>query len=186
MPFIETGIPGLLVFEPKVWEDERGYFFEAFNERIFKEAGIERPFVQDNQARSVRGVLRGLHYQVAPYSQAKLVRVLEGEVLDVAVDLRDDSPTYGESFNLILSAENKKQLYVPRGFAHGYVVLSKTAEFFYKCDNFYARQEEGGILFNDPTLKIDWQIPESDLIISDKDRQLPTFGKHRTLEIAYG
>jgi len=186
MPFTETGIPGLLVFDPQVWEDERGYFYEAFNERIFREAGIEQPFVQDNQARSVRGVLRGLHYQVAPYSQAKLVRVLEGEVLDVVVDLRDDSPTYGQSYNLVLSAENKRQLYVPRGFAHGYVVLSETAEFFYKCDNFYAKQEEGGIIFNDPTLQIDWQVPASELIISDKDRQLPTFGKHRTLEIAYG
>ena len=186
MPFSKTGIPGLLVFEPKVWEDERGYFYEAFNERLFKEAGISRPFVQDNQARSVRGVLRGLYYQVAPYSQAKLVRVLEGEVLDVAVDLRDDSPTYGQSYSLVLSADNKKQLYVPRGFAHGYVVLSETAEFFYKCDNFYAKQEEGGIIFNDPALQIDWRIPESDLIISEKDRVLPTFGQHRTLEIAYG
>jgi len=186
MPFIETGIQGLLIFEPKVWEDDRGYFYEAFNERIFQEAGIKRPFVQDNQARSVRGVLRGLHYQVAPFSQAKLVRVLEGEVLDVAVDLRDDSPTYGKSFSLLLSAENKKQLYVPRGFAHGYVVLSETAEFFYKCDNFYAREQEGGIIYNDPNLNIDWQIPESDLIISEKDHLLPTFGQHRTLEIAYG
>lgn len=180
MPFSPTGIDGLQLFEPRVFEDDRGYFFEAYNARLFDEAGIERPFVQDNQARSVRGVLRGLHYQVAPYAQAKLVRVLEGEVLDVAVDLREESPTYGQHYAVRLSAENKKQLYIPRGFAHAYVVLSETAEFFYKCDNFYAPDHEGGIIFNDSTLNIDWGITAEELIISKKDLQLPVFGEHRT------
>lgn len=179
MPFIETGIPDLVLFEPQVWADERGYFFEAFNEKTFAEAGITCSFVQDNQARSVRGVLRGLHYQVGPYAQAKLVRVLEGEVLDVAVDLRPDSPTYGRWFGVHLSAENKRQLFVPRGFAHGYVVLSEEAEFFYKCDNFYSREHEGGIRYNDPTLAIDWEIPAQVVILSDKDQDLPIFGLHR-------
>jgi dTDP-4-dehydrorhamnose 3,5-epimerase len=179
MPFVETRFKDLKVFEPKVWADDRGYFFEAFNQKIFEEAGISRPFVQDNQARSTFGVLRGLHYQVAPYAQAKLVRVLEGEVLDVVVDCRPDSDTYGEWFSIRLSAENKKQLYVPRGFAHGYVVLSPTAEFFYKCDNFYSKESEGGVIFNDPKLNIDWQIDLSDAILSDKDKILPEFGQHR-------
>lgn len=179
MPFVETRFKDLKVFEPKVWADDRGYFFEAFNQKNFEEAGISRPFVQDNQARSTFGVLRGLHYQVAPYAQAKLVRVLEGEVLDVVVDCRPDSDTYGEWFSIRLSAENKKQLYVPRGFAHGYVVLSPTAEFFYKCDNFYSKKSEGGVIFNDPKLNIDWQINLSDAILSDKDKILPEFGQHR-------
>lgn len=180
MPFTQTGMDGLLLFDPKVWEDERGYFFEAFNARTFAEAGIERPFVQDNQARSVKGVLRGLHYQVPPFAQAKLVRVLEGEVLDVVVDLRNESATYGQSYSVRLSAENKRQLYVPRGFAHSYVVLSDTAEFFYKCDNFYSRPHEGGIIYNDPGLNIDWLLPAHELIVSEKDRALPAFGQHRT------
>jgi dTDP-4-dehydrorhamnose 3,5-epimerase len=179
MPFLPTGIPDLQIFEPKVWEDERGYFFEAFNEQIFAEAGITSPFVQDNQARSTYGVLRGLHYQVPPFAQAKLVRVLEGEVLDVALDLRPDSPTYGQHFSVLLSAKNKKQLYVPRGFAHGYLVLSETAEFFYKCDNFYAKSHEGGVIYNDPQLNIDWKIDLEKVILSEKDRILPAFGSHR-------
>jgi len=180
MPFTQTGIDGLLIFDPKVWKDERGYFYEAYNAHTFAQVGIERPFVQDNQARSVRGVLRGLHYQIPPFAQAKLVRVLEGEVLDVVVDLRDNSATYGQTYSVRLSAENKRQFYVPRGFAHGYVVLSETAEFFYKCDNFYSKPHEGGIIFNDPSLNIDWQLPAEELIISDKDQVLPKFGKHRT------
>jgi dTDP-4-dehydrorhamnose 3,5-epimerase len=179
MPFSPTGIPDLLLFEPKVWEDDRGYFFEAFNAHTFTEAGITRPFVQDNQARSTFGVLRGLHYQVAPFAQAKLVRVLEGEVLDVAIDIRPDSPTYGQHYSVLLSAKNKKQLYVPRGFAHGYVVLSETAEFFYKCDNFYSKAHEGGIIFNDPALGIDWKIDLEEAILSEKDRLLPKMGAHR-------
>jgi dTDP-4-dehydrorhamnose 3,5-epimerase len=180
MPFIETPIEGLLVFEPQVWGDERGYFFEAFNEQVFAKAGITRPFVQDNQARSSYGVLRGLHYQTGTAAQAKLVRVLEGEVLDVVVDLRNNSATYGQWYSIRLSAANKRQLYVPRDFAHGYVVLSETAEFFYKCDNFYAKQNEGGIIYNDPTLNIDWEINLNDAVLSDKDKVLPLFGQHLT------
>jgi dTDP-4-dehydrorhamnose 3,5-epimerase len=179
MPFIPTPIPGLLVFEPQVWADERGYFFEAFNAQTFKAAGIEADFVQDNQARSTFGVLRGLHYQLDSFAQAKLVRVLEGEVLDVVVDIRPQSPTYGQSYSIRLSAENKKQLFVPKGFAHGYVVLSPTAEFFYKCDNFYSKAHEGGIHYNDPQLQIDWEIDLNEAILSEKDQVLPYFGAHR-------
>lgn len=180
MPFTHTGIDGLLIFDPKIWEDERGYFYEAFNANTFAEAGIKRPFVQDNQAQSVRGVLRGLHYQLPPFAQAKLVRVLRGEVLDVVVDLRKGSATYGQTYSVRLSAQNKRQLYVPRGFAHGYVVLSETAEFFYKCDNFYSKPHEGGIIFDDPRLDINWLLPKDELIISAKDQVLPAFGQHRT------
>lgn len=179
MPFIPTEIEGLLIFEPQVFADERGYFFESYNQRIFEQAGITTPFVQDNQARSVRGVLRGLHYQIEPFAQAKLVRVLEGSVLDVVVDLRPQSATYGKWLGVELSAQNKRQLYVPRGFAHGYVVLSDTAEFFYKCDNFYSKAHEGGIIYNDPSLGIDWQMPLDAAIVSEKDKILPTFGNHR-------
>lgn len=182
MPFLETNITGLMVFEPKVWEDDRGYFYEAFNHKTFQEAGIDATFVQDNQARSTYGVLRGLHYQVAPFAQAKLVRVLEGEVLDVVVDCRPDSETYGAWYSVRLSAANKRQLFVPHGFAHGYVVLSETAEFFYKCDNYYSKASEGGIIFNDPTLNIDWEIDLNDAILSEKDKLLPEFGKHRKNE----
>lgn len=179
MSFIPTEIEGLLIFEPQVFADERGYFFESYNQRIFEQAGITTPFVQDNQARSVRGVLRGLHYQIEPFAQAKLVRVLEGSVLDVVVDLRPQSATYGKWLGVELSAQNKRQLYVPRGFAHGYVVLSDTAEFFYKCDNFYSKAHEGGIIYNDPSLGIDWQMPLDAAIVSEKDKILPTFGNHR-------
>ncbi|MCO6489704.1 MAG: dTDP-4-dehydrorhamnose 3,5-epimerase [Phaeodactylibacter sp.] len=179
MPFIDTPIDGLKVFLPKVWADERGYFFESFNQNLFEQGGVIADFVQDNQARSAYGVLRGLHYQVEPYAQAKLVRVLQGEVLDVAVDIREGSPTYGQSYSLVISAENKRQLFIPRGFAHGYVVLSETAEFFYKCDNYYSREHEGGIRFDDPKLNIDWQVGEQDLVLSGRDRGLPLFGEHR-------
>lgn len=179
MPFLNTPIPDLMIFEPKVWADDRGYFFESFNENAFREAGIDAHFVQDNQARSTYGVLRGLHYQVGTYAQAKLVRVLEGEVLDVVVDIREGSPSYGQSYSILLSAENKRQLFVPRGFAHGYVVLSETAEFFYKCDNFYSKAHEGGILYNDPSLSIDWKIDSSEAILSDKDKVNTPFGAHR-------
>ena len=179
MPFTETEIPDLKIFEPTVFTDERGYFFEAFNAKVFREGGIEAQFVQDNQARSTVGVLRGLHYQVAPFAQAKLVRVIHGEVLDVAVDLRENSPTYGKWYSIRLSAENKRQFFVPRGFAHGYVVLSETAEFFYKCDNFYSKTHEGGIRWDDPTLKIDWEIDAAKVVLSEKDKVLPGFGEHR-------
>lgn len=179
MPFIDTPIDGLKVFLPKVWEDDRGYFFESFNQSLFEQGGVIADFVQDNQARSTFGVLRGLHYQVEPYAQAKLVRVLRGEVLDIAVDIREGSPTYGQSYSLVLSAENKRQLFIPRGFAHGYVVLSETAEFFYKCDNYYSKEYEGGIRFDDPTLNIDWGISQEEMVLSEKDKGLPLFGEHR-------
>ena len=177
--FIETEIPGLIIFEPKVWGDHRGYFYESFNQQTFAAAGIDCHFVQDNQARSDFGVLRGLHYQRGKYAQAKLVRVLEGEVLDVAVDLRPDSPTYGQHKTVRLSSKNKRQLFVPRGFAHGYVVLSETAEFFYKCDNFYHKAAEGGIIYNDPQLNIDWEIDLDAAVLSEKDLILPKFGEHQ-------
>ena len=178
MPFIKTDFPGLIVFEPKVFGDHRGYFYESYNANSFKAGGITADFVQDNQARSTYGVLRVLHYQLGEHAQAKLVRVIEGAVLDVVVDLREGSPTYGQSYGIELSAENKKQLFVPRGFAHGYVVLSETAEFFYKCDNFYNKASEGGLIYNDPQLKIDWRIDLSKAQLSEKDLILPVLGKH--------
>lgn len=179
MPFVKTDIEDLFIFEPQVWKDERGYFYESFNENTFKAAGIDSQFVQDNQAKSTFGVLRGLHYQTGAHAQAKLVRVISGEVLDVVVDLRPDSKTYGRSFSIILSAENKKQLFVPRGFAHGYVVLSESAEFFYKCDNFYNKEAESGLIYNDDQLGIDWQLASEDIILSEKDKVQPTFGNHK-------
>lgn len=173
MPFIETGIPDLLVFEPMVFEDSRGFFFEAYNQKIFGGAGIECPFVQDNQSSSTYGVVRGLHYQVPPFAQAKLVRALVGSILDVAVDIRKGSPTFGKVFSIELSAANKKQLFIPAGFAHGFSVLSEVAEVLYKCDQFYSKANEQGIIYNDPTLNIDWQIPLEKAIVSDKDLVLP-------------
>lgn len=174
MIFIETQLKGCFILEPKIIKDQRGYFMESFNEQTFqKGTGQNVHFVQDNQSFSTQGVLRGLHYQTGEHAQAKLVRVLQGEVLDVAVDIRPDSPTYGQSVSILLSAENQKQFFVPRGFAHGFLVLSETATFFYKCDNFYNKESEGGIIFNDPTLNIDWQFEPKDLIISEKDEQLP-------------
>ena len=174
MPFTETGLPGLLIFEPKVFNDSRGYFFESYSARAFEEYGLNLPFVQDNQARSTYGVLRGLHYQQEPYAQTKLIRVLEGRIIDVVVDIRKGSPTYGKSFTIELSAENKLQLLVPKGFAHGYSVISATAEVMYKCDNFYHKASEGGIIYNDPALKIDWGIKLEDAQVSEKDLVLPT------------
>lgn len=178
MPFIETGFQGLVLFEPTIWPDSRGYFFESYNAEIFKKQGIYTTFVQDNQAKSSFGVLRGLHYQVPPFDQAKLVRVLEGEVLDIALDLRPDSETFGRHYSVRLSAHNKLQMFIPRGFAHGYVVLSESAEFFYKCDNFYSKAHEAGVRYNDPMLAIDWQVSVDDLIVSDKDKMLPFWGQH--------
>lgn len=175
----ESPLKGLFVITPKVFEDERGYFFESFRSDFFISLGINQPFVQDNQSKSTYGVLRGLHYQTGEHAQAKLVRVISGTVFDVAVDLRKDSPTYGQHFGAILSEENKKQMYIPRGFAHGFVVLSDTAEFFYKCDNLYNKEAEGGLIWNDPTLHIDWKIDPAAINISEKDRELPTFGNHR-------
>jgi len=173
MPFIKTEFPGLLVFEPKVFEDNRGYFFESYNQQLFSAEGIEINFVQDNQARSSYGVVRGLHYQLNPHAQTKLIRVLSGEIIDAVVDIRKNSPTYGEAYTILLSAENKKQLLVPKGFAHGYSVISETAEVFYKCDEFYHKESEGGIFWNDPSLQIDWQLPADKIVVSDKDKVHP-------------
>lgn len=174
MPFTESGIPGLLVYEPRVFNDNRGYFFESYNAQTFEKEGVHLSFVQDNQARSTYGVLRGLHYQQEPYAQTKLIRVLEGRIIDVAVDLRRGSPTYGKSFAIELSAENKLQLLVPKGFAHGYAVISETAEVMYKVDNFYNKASEGGIIYNDPALNIDWGIKLDDALVSEKDLVLPS------------
>jgi dTDP-4-dehydrorhamnose 3,5-epimerase len=175
MKFIETKLKGCFILEPKIIKDERGYFMESFNEKTFQEGiGQKVTFVQDNQSFSTKGVLRGLHYQCGEYAQAKLVRVLQGEVLDVAVDLRPESKTYGQYESVVLSAENQLQFFMPRGFAHGFLVLSETATFFYKCDNLYNKESEAGLIFNDETLNINWNFPFKDLIISDKDLVLPT------------
>lgn len=174
MPFTETEIPDLLIYEPRVFDDSRGYFFESYNAGTFEQQGLRFPFVQDNQARSTYGVLRGLHFQREPYAQTKLVRALEGSILDVVVDIRKGSPTYGKVFTIELSAKNKLQLLVPKGFAHGYSVLSETAEVMYKCDNFYNKSSEGGIVYNDPALNIDWGFDLKDAVVSDKDLVLPT------------
>lgn len=173
MPFTSTGIEGLLVFEPRVFEDDRGYFFEAYNQSVFEAEGLHYNFVQDNQSFSKYGTIRGLHYQQNPYAQCKLVRVLEGNILDVAVDIRKTSPTYGKVFSIELSSENKKQLLISAGFAHGFSVLSETAMVMYKCDALYNKESEGGIIYNDPTLAIDWQIPDESAIVSEKDLALP-------------
>jgi dTDP-4-dehydrorhamnose 3,5-epimerase len=175
MKFIETKLKGCFILEPKIIKDERGYFMESFNEKTFQEGiGQKVTFVQDNQSFSSKGVLRGLHYQCGVHAQAKLVRVILGEVLDVAVDLRPDSKTYGQYEAVVLSEENKLQFFIPRGFAHGFLVLSETATFFYKCDNLYNKESEAGLIFNDETLNINWNFPFKDLIISDKDLVLPT------------
>jgi dTDP-4-dehydrorhamnose 3,5-epimerase len=175
MPFIPTPIQDLLIFEPRIFEDNRGYFFEAYNEQVFAEAGIDIKFVQDNQSKSSFGVIRGLHYQQDPFAQTKLVRVLEGKILDVAIDIRKGSPHFGQSFSIELSADNKKQLLIPAGFAHGFSVLSETAVVLYKCDRFYNKESEGGIRFDDPMLAIDWGIPKGQEVVSEKDIQLPFF-----------
>jgi len=182
MNFIETKLKGCFRIEPKIIRDERGYFMESFNERTF-ESGIGQSiqFVQDNQSFSSKGVLRGLHYQCGEHAQAKLVRVLHGEVLDVAVDIRPDSETYGHYESVILSAEKQNQFFIPRGFAHGFLVLSQTATFFYKCDNFYNKESEGGIMFNDPEINIDWQFEIEKLIISEKDQVLPTLSNAKKI-----
>lgn len=171
MPYLPISeIKGLFVFEPRVFADERGYFFESFHHEQFCEAtGFEGKFVQDNQSRSHFGVMRGLHFQLPPHAQSKLVRVTQGEVFDVAVDVRKNSPTFGKHFGVVLSAENKKQFFIPRGFAHGFVVLSESADLLYKCDDYYAPKHEGGVLYHDADLGIDWQIPADKLIVSGKD-----------------
>jgi len=168
-----TPIQDLLIINPTVFEDARGYFFEAYNQNTLANQGITINFVQDNQSFSKRGTLRGLHYQNPPFAQTKLVRVLQGEIIDVAVDIRKQSPTYGQHFAIQLSAENKKQLLIPHGFAHGFSVISETAVVMYKCDQFYHKESEGGIRFDDPALNIDWGMDLKDAIVSDKDLVLP-------------
>ena len=174
MNIIKTPIEGLLVIEPQVFKDARGYFVETYNEERYRAAGIDAQFVQDNQSCSSYGVVRGLHFQRPPYSQAKLVCCTVGRVLDVAVDLRKGSKTYGQWFGVELSEDNKRQFFIPRGFAHGFSVLSNQAIFTYKCDNLYHPEADGGILLSDPDLAIDWQVPENLRIISDKDKKHPT------------
>lgn len=175
MKIEQTPIQDLVIITPTVFADERGYFMESYNKTKLRDLGIDIEFVQDNQSFSKKGTLRGLHYQNPPYAQTKLVRVLEGEIIDVAVDLRKESPTYGQSFAIQLTAENKKQLLVPQGFAHGFSVISETAVVMYKCDQFYDKASEGGIRFDDATLNIDWGMDLKDAIVSEKDLILPDF-----------
>lgn len=171
MNIIKTDIEGVVVIEPRVFNDNRGYFFESFSQKIFQEEVCKTTFVQDNESKSSFGVLRGLHFQKPPHAQSKLVRVIQGKVLDVAVDIRNGSPTFGQYISVELSEENKRQFFVPRGFAHGFVVLSDEVIFQYKCDNYYAPQYEGAIAWDDPDLGIDWQIPTDKIILSDKDKK---------------
>ena len=180
MPFIPTKIKDVIIFEPRIFTDDRGYFFETYNEKLFNDNGIAAKFVQDNQSKSSYGVIRGLHFQKCEHAQAKLVRVLQGSVLDVAVDLRKGSETYGKHVAVELSDVNNLQLFIPRGFAHGFSVLSRTAVFAYKCDNLYCKESEGGIDCNDPDLGIDWQIPAEDRILSEKDKLHPLFKDFET------
>lgn len=175
MEVIKTDIEGVVIIEPTIFGDSRGYFYESFNQNEFNQKVAPVTFVQDNQSRSCHGVLRGLHFQKPPYQQSKLVRVVEGSVLDVAVDIRPDSPTYGKHVAVELTAENHRQLFIPRGFAHGFVVLSENAVFQYKCDNFYSPQHEGGYAWNSPALGIDWRLPEEELSFSAKDLKWPEF-----------
>jgi len=173
MELIHTPIEGLVVIEPKVFKDARGYFLETYSEERYREAGITAKFVQDNMSCSSYGVVRGLHFQRPPYTQAKLVSCVQGEVLDVAVDLRKDSPTYGQHYSVLLTSENHRQFFIPKGFAHGFSVLSETAVFTYKCDELYHPEADGGILLGDESLGIDWRIPVEDRILSEKDMHHP-------------
>jgi len=182
MTFTSTHPDGCFIIEPNVINDGRGYFMESFNQEKFEKGiGNKVHFVQDNQSYSTKGVLRGLHYQTSVYAQAKLVRVLQGEVLDVAVDIRPGSKTYGAHVAVVLSAENSKQLFIPRGFAHGFLVLSNTATFFYKCDNLYNKESEGGLIYNDPAVGINWGVAQEELLISEKDMALPNLEDSRKI-----
>ncbi len=185
MEIIKTDIPDLLVIKPQIFSDPRGYFFESYTAKKYKEAGIPVNFIQDNISKSSYGVIRGLHYQLAPYSQSKFIQVLEGKILDVAVDLRKNSPTFGKHYAIELSSETKEQFFIPQGFAHGFSVLSETAVVMYKCDNYYSQEAERGIAYNDTTLNIDWKIPADKAIISTKDSILPSF-KEAEHNFAYG
>lgn len=182
MDVIKTEIPDVLIFEPKVFGDDRGFFFESFNQKVFEDAvGRKVEFVQDNHSKSTKGVLRGLHYQLAPYAQGKLVRCVVGEVFDVAVDIRRSSPTFGQWVGVHLSAENKRQLWIPEGFAHGFLVLSETAEFVYKTTNYYSKEHEGSIIWNDETLNIKWPAI-SNPSLSQKDSESSLFNKAKYVE----
>lgn len=182
MKLINTDIEGVFIIEPRLFEDERGYFFEAFSERAFAElTGIETHFVQDNESRSARGVVRGLHFQLPPHAQSKLVRVVRGTILDVAVDIRRGSPTFGRHVAVELSEHNHRQLFIPRGFAHGFSVLEGDAIVEYKCDNYYAPESEGAIRWDDPTLAVDWQLADNEAIVSAKDIANPMFEECKTL-----
>ena len=180
MEVLKTDIEGVLILEPRIFKDARGYFFESFSSREFEEKVCKTTFVQDNESFSSYGVVRGLHFQKPPYTQSKLVRVIKGSVLDVAVDIRKGSPTYGKHVAVELSEENHRQLFVPRGFAHGFAVLSEEVLFQYKCDNFYAPQSEGGIAWDDPVLKIDWRIPLDKVILSPKDGLHPKLDNYQS------
>lgn len=173
MEIIETKIPGLVIIEPRIFRDDRGYFFESFSQRNFEEQVCKTQFVQDNESKSSYGVLRGLHFQKPPYAQSKLVRVIKGAVLDVAVDIRKGSPTFGQHVAVELTEDNHRQFFIPRGFAHGFSVLTDEVIFQYKCDNFYAPRSEGAIAWNDPQLNIDWRIPADKVVLSEKDRHHP-------------
>lgn len=177
MKIIKTIIPDLLIIEPTVFEDRRGYFFESYNQNLFEKESLPYKFVQDNQSKSECGVIRGLHFQIEPYAQIKLVRVLSGKIFDVAVDIRKGSPTFGQWIGEELSGENKRQMLIPKGFAHGFSVLSETAVVFYKCDNFYHPEADRGIIYNDESLNINWKIDPDKAIVSQKDLNLPAFEK---------
>ena len=180
MEVIKTDIEGVVIIEPRIFKDARGYFFESFSTKEFQEKVCQTTFVQDNESFSSYGVVRGLHFQKPPYTQSKLVRVIKGAVLDVAVDLRKGSPTYGKHVAVELTGENHRQLFIPKGFAHGFSVLSDEVLFQYKCDNFYAPQSEGGIAWNDPALQIDWRIPADKIILSEKDTKHPLLEDYNT------
>ena len=175
MQIESTGFEGLMIIQPRVFGDDRGYFFESYNEAVFQRSGLNFNWVQDNQSRSKHGVIRGLHFQKPPFAQTKLIRVLSGEILDSVVDLRKEQPTFGKSFSIVLSSENHRQLLVPKGFAHGFSVLSDSAEVLYKCDTLYNKESEWGILYSDPALRIDWRINDAERIVSEKDKELPLF-----------
>ncbi len=179
MSITTTPFKGLYLFEPRVFKDERGYFFESYSSKLWKESGIQMDFIQDNESMSQYGTVRGMHYQLPPYGQDKLIRVTRGKVLDIVVDIRPSEPTYGQSFSVELSQENKKQMLIPQGFAHGFVTLSEEAVFNYKCTNFYSKEHEGYVNPLDESLALDWGIPKEDMIFSEKDRMAPNLGTHK-------
>jgi len=180
MKIISTEFRGLYVLEPTVFEDHRGYFMESYNHKLLQKNSIDYQFVQDNQSKSTYGVLRGLHFQNPPHAQTKLIRAISGTILDVVVDIRKSSPTYGKHFSIVLSAENRKQLLVPKGFAHGFSVLSETAEILYKCDAFYNKASEGGLRFDDPSFNIDWKVPHANVLLSEKDKVYNSFATFKS------